>query len=149
MNQARRHEIVQRHQQGASRRRLARERGIARGAVDRVSAQVQAQRDGPAAPRPVPRRRGSLLDAQEPLRRDLPARYPNLTGRRAREELRARGFRGQYTIVRQRLRSLRPRPPPAPVVRFEAGPGEQAQMDHGAYDVDFRREGRRRVYLFS
>jgi transposase len=149
MNEAMRHEIVQRHQQGASRRRIARELGISRGAVDRVLAQVQAQRDGPAAPRPVPRRRGSLLDAYEPLLRELLARYPNLTGQRALEELRARGFRGQYTIVRQRLRSLRPRPPPAPVVRFETGPGEQAQMDYGVYDVDFRREGRRRVYLFS
>jgi hypothetical protein len=25
----------------------------------------------------------------------------------------------------------------------------QAQMDHGVYDIDFTREGRRRVYLFS
>src|SRR5260370_4975245 len=29
------------------------------------------------------------------------------------------------------------------------GAGAQAQMDYGVYDVDFIREGRRRVYLFS
>jgi transposase len=149
MNEAVRHEIVQRHQQGASRRRIARELGISRGAVDRVLAQVQAQRDGPATAVPPPRRRGSLVDEYEPLLKELLAQYPNLTGQRALEELRARGFRGQYTTVRQRLRLLRPRPTPAPVVRFETGPGEQAQMDYGVYDVDFRREGRRRVYLFS
>jgi transposase len=149
MNEATRHEIVQRHQQGASRRRIARELGISRGAVARVLAKVQAQRDGPATPVPPPRRRGSLVDAYEALLQELLAKYPNLTGQRALEELRARGFRGQYTIVRQRLRQLRPTPTPTPVVRFETGPGEQAQMDYGVYDLDFTREGRRRVYLFS
>jgi transposase len=149
MNEAVRHEIVQRHQQGASRRQIARELGISRGAVSRVLAQVQAQRDGPAPPLPPRRRRGSLVDAYEPLLKELLAQYPNLTGQRALEELRGRGFTGQYTVVRQRLKQLRPRPAPAAVVRFETGPGEQAQMDYGVYDVDFTREGRRRVYLFS
>lgn len=68
---------------------------------------------------------------------------------RALQELRQRGFSGGYTVVRQRVRLLRPRPAPAPVPRFETGPGQQAQMDFGVYDLDFTREGRRRVYLFS
>jgi len=149
MTEAMRHEIVQRHQQGASRRAIARELGITRGAVARVLAQVQAQRDGQAAPLPKPRRRGSILDAYEPILKELLAKYPDLTVERALQELQARGFRGRYTIVRQRMRLLRPRATPTPVARFETGPGQQAQMDFGIYDIDFTREGRRRVYLFS
>jgi transposase len=149
MNEALRHEIVQRQQHGASIRSIAKALGIARGAVGRVLAQVQAQRDGPAALVPKPRRRGSLVDAYEPIRKELLARYPNLTVARAWQERPARGFAGQYTIVRQRIRLLRPRTTPTPVTRFETGPGDQAQMDYGVYDLDFTREGRRRVYLFS
>jgi transposase len=77
------------------------------------------------------------------------AKYPNLTVERAWQELRARGYTGGYTVVRERVRLLRPRPAPAPVPRFETSEGVQAQMDFGVYDIDFTREGRRRVYLFS
>lgn len=149
MNEALRHAIVQRHQQGASIRAIAQELGVSRGAVARVLAQVQAQRAGQAAPPSGPRRRGSKIDAYEGFLKDLLARYPNLTVTRALQELQTRGFRGQYTTVRQRLRLLRPRAATTPVPRFETGPGQQAQMDYGVYDIDFVREGRRRVYLFS
>jgi transposase len=149
MNEAMRYDIVQRHQQGASIRAIARELGISRGAVGRALALVQAQRERPSAPLPKPRRRGSILDAYEPLLQELLAKYPDLTVERALQELQARGFAGQYTIVRQRLRRMRPRAASTPVPRFETGPGQQAQMDFGVYDIDFVREGRRRVYLFS
>jgi transposase len=149
MDEAMRHEIVQRHQAGAGQRRIAAELGISRGAVARVLTRWRAARAGQGAPASGPRGRGSILDPYEPLLRELLARYPNLTVERALQELRARGFAGHYTIVRQRMRLLRPRQAPAPVARFETGAGQQAQMDFGVYDLDFTREGRRRVYLFS
>jgi transposase len=149
MNEATRHEIVQRHQGGAAIRAIARELGISRGAVGRALARVQTQRDEQTTPLPKPRRRGSILDEYEPILKELLAQYPQLTAERAWQELQARGFRGQYTIVRERLRLLRPRAPAIPVARFETDLAQQAQMDYGVYDVDFSREGRRRVYLFS
>ena len=130
-------------------RAIARELGISRGAVVRVLARVQSQRDGQSASLSRPRRRGSMIDAYEPVLKELLAKYPDLTVERALQEVQARGYRGGYTTVRERVRLLRPRPPAAPVQRFETGPAAQAQMDFGVYDLDFTREGRRRVYLFS
>lgn len=149
MDEALRHEAVQRHQGGASVRSIARDLGVSRGAVARALARVQAQREGRAAPLPGPRPRPSIVDPFEPVLKELLARYPNLTVERALQELRQRGFTGGYTVVRQRVRLLRPRPAPAPVPRFETEVAQQAQMDFGVYDIDFTREGRRRVYLFS
>ena len=148
MDEATRHEVVQRHQAGASIRSIARDLGISRGAVVRVLARLQAQREGRAAT-PRPRSQQSIIDPFEPILKELLARYPNLTVERALQELRDRGFQGGYTVVRQRVRLLCPRPAPVPVPRFETEPGQQAQMDYGVYDLDFTREGRRRVYLFS
>jgi transposase len=148
MTESMRQEIMQRRQGGASIRAIARALGIARGTVTRVLAHLQAQRDG-AAPLPRPRQRGSIVDPFEPLLKELLAKYPNLTNERALEELRAYGFSGGYTVVRRRLGLLRPRVSKTPVPRFETEAGMQSQMDYGVYDIDFTREGRRRVYLFS
>ena len=109
---------------------------------------MQAQRDGTTAAKPRACR-PSILDPFEPILKELLTRYPQLTVERAWQELQARGFTGKYTVVRERIRRLRPRTTPAPVQRFETLEAQQAQMDFGVYDIDFTREGRRRVYLFS
>jgi transposase len=119
---------------------------LARNTVSRALRQVEARRAGDGT---GPERRPCLLDPYEPVLRELVGRYPDLTATRLLEELKRRGFTGGYTVVRRRLRELRPRPAPPPVIRFETAPGAQAQMDYSAYDLDFAAEGRRRVYAFS
>ena len=152
MNEAVQNAIVERRQAGASQRAIARELGVSRDSVARVLARLAANRSGQARVAnlpPAPQRRPSMLDEYEPVVRELLARYPDMTAMRLFEELQARGFAGKYTIVRQRVELLRPRPTKQPVIRFETAPGGQAQMDYGVYDLDFLQEGRRRVYLFS
>jgi transposase len=146
MTEQKRNEIVSRWRAGESMRHISRELGVARNTVSAVLAQVEARRTSADFPS---RRRPSRLDPYEPFVEELLSRYPKLTAVRLLEELKQRGFSGSYSLVRQRLRVLRPRSISLPVVRFETGPGAQAQMDYAVYDIDFVSEGRRRVNLFS
>jgi transposase len=149
MNEELRNEIIRRWQGGAPMRRLARELGLARETVQGVVRRWQAGRAGQETPAGRPVRRPSLVDPFEETIRQLLQRYPDTTITRVFEELRARGFRGGLTIVRERVLQLRPEPTRQPVQRFETAPGAQAQMDYSSYDIDFTEEGRRRVHLFS
>jgi transposase len=149
MNEELRNEIIRRWQGGASMRRLARELGLARETVQNVVRRWQAGRAGQEASSSRPARRPSRVDPFEETIRQLLQRYPDITITRVFEELRARGFRGGQTIVRERVQQLRPEPVRQPVQRYETPAGAQAQMDYSSYDIAFSEEGRRRVHLFS
>jgi transposase len=146
MNEELRNEIIRRWGEGASQRTISRLLGIARKTVKSVLVLYESQRSGKP---PSTHRRPSLLDAYETAMQDLVSRYPNITITRMLEELRSQGFSGGYTIVRDRMQELRPDSVRPPVVRFETGPGAQAQMDYSPYDIEFTEEGRRRVHAFS
>ena len=139
MSEEIRHEIVRRHQGGASIRQIARELSLARQTVSDALRRWQAERAAanPTAGLPAqPQRRSRLLDAYDDAIRQWLDRYPNISVIRLLEELRAQGFSGQYTILRTRVNELRPRPNREPVVRFETPLGAQAQMDYSTYDID-------------
>jgi len=145
-------EVIRRWQEGTPMRRIAVELRISRYLVKRIILEHQKGRtEGMAHPDlPTPSEsRGSILDGHVPFIQDLLTRWPSITALRVHEELRGRGFGGKYTIVKDLVRRLRPEFRRVPVVRFESGKGQQAQMDYATYEIDFTEEGRRRVNLFS
>jgi transposase len=149
MNEELRNEMVRRRQGGASLRQIARDLGLARDTVQSVLRRWEAERAGTGSATAGTPRRPSQVDPFNDTIRQLLARYPDITVVRILEELRAQGFRGGRSIVRERVLELRPQPLRPPVQRFETPPGVQAQMDYSTYDLDFSGEGRRRVHLFS
>jgi transposase len=86
-------------------------------------------------PKPRPKKkRLSKLDPFQPLVRKL-VLEDGLTCVRVFEELRGVGYDGGYTILKDFVRSIRPRPARRPHERFETGPGEQAQVDLSQYKL--------------
>src|SRR5690606_17116764 len=74
---------------------------------------------------PVPHK----LDPYKPMILARLAAYPKLSAIRLFEEVRAAGYTGGYTRLKDYVREVRPRPLPEPVVRFETPPAQQAQVD--------------------
>jgi len=147
MNHSTRNEIIRLWYGGASHRRIAKTLGLNRKSVARVIEKHDEARSGADAA--ISSRRPSLLDPFQENITHLVERYPDITAVRLHEELGRLGFRGGYTIVKEKLRAVRPQPSREPVVRVETGPGVQSQMDYSSYEIDFTAEGRRRVHAFS
>ena len=161
-----RNEVVHRHHRGESERRIAKQLGVSRWMVTKILRRQHENRGvgepnatllqeaNPSEPipqslgRPI-HKRSSKLDAFEPQLQQLMDRYPRITVIRLQEELQSSGYAGGYSILAQRVRQLRARPAKPLTVRFETGPGAQAQMDWSTYEIEFTQEGRRKVQLFS
>jgi transposase len=119
------------HRQGKGIRTIARETGIARNTIRAILAGKSDGRYGPRQPRPT------KLDAHKGY---LQARIEGagkiqLPATVLLRELRANGYDGGITQLKDYLRAIRPTPPDEPVVRFETEPGRQLQIDF----VVFRR----------
>jgi len=145
------HQLVTLHAQGWSIRTLSRHFCVSRNTVRRILRKHKSKRDhgrnavGQGSPLP----RASKLDPHLPRIRALLDQFPDITGERLYEELRADGYAGGISILRDRLRAMRLRPTKEPVVRFETDPGVQGQMDWSPYTIRFTRGGKATVLCFS
>src|SRR5690242_17600301 len=113
------------HRQGMSVRGIARTTGLSRNVVRRYLRSPEAPRYKRRVPRP------SKLDpfksyVAERLRAAAPSRIPATV---LLIELRARGYQGGITILKQFVAGFLPEKRDDPVVRFETEPGHQMQVD--------------------
>ncbi len=79
-------------------------------------------------------RKPSLLEPFRPLIRKL-VFEDELTAERVLDEIRGVGYPGGYTILKQYIRTFRPKSSRRPHERFETAPGEQGQVDLSFYTV--------------
>jgi transposase len=138
------------HQKGWGQQRIADEIGVTRKRVRGILSRVREQREEGHSVLPrLPAKRGSQLDAFEPKILALLDDHPDITAVRLQEELRNDGYAGSYTIVKERLRELRPAAKASPVERFETAPGKQGQQDWSPFRIPFTKDGLTKVHCFS
>ena len=65
--------------------------------------------------------------------------YPGLSAQRLFDEVRAAGYPGGYSRVRDYVRAVRPREPTESVVRFETPAGRQGQVDFATFTLPWGR----------
>jgi transposase len=92
---------------------------------------VRRVRKGVKEPPPRP----SKLDAFKPLIQELVVKK-DLTATRVLREIRALGYLGGYSVLKEYVRSLRRRSRRRPHLRFETEKGKQGQVDLSTYTVD-------------
>jgi transposase len=120
---------------GRSKSALARELGVSRDTIHRWIRAGGLERELEGIPvqygprRPVP----TKLDAYKSIIETRLTVYPELSAVRLLEEIRAAGYTGGYTQLKELVRRLRPATPAAAVVRFETPAGRQAQVDFAEF----------------
>jgi transposase len=123
-------------EQGMTKTAVAEKFGVSRRTVHHWIKTGQLDRDlspetlfyGPRPP--VPRK----IDRYSSIILDRLDSYPELSAVRLFAEIKAAGYLGGYTQVKEYVRTVRPQPPEEPIVRFETPPGHQGQVDF----ADFR-----------
>ena len=138
--------ILDLHRQGLSVSAIARQIGIDR---KTVRAYIAKGLEPPAYKKRLSKQ--GMVSPFESYLRDRLTAFPGLTARRLFREAKEHGFAGGYSVVRDRVRDLRPAGGAGYEVRFETPAGEQAQVDFARFEVEFTDEPgvRRIVWLFS
>ena len=139
--------VIIMHAEGWSIRELSRRFHLGRNTIRRILRGHTSRRDQGHDILTKPAVRLSKLDVYAPLIKETLEKYPTITGLRVYEKLKDAGYTGGITIVREQLRKLGA-VKREPVIRFERGPGRQAQMDWSPYTIPFR-TGKATVQCFS
>jgi transposase len=119
-------EVVVLRKHGASIRELARSTGRSRNTVRRYLREGEAA----ATRKPAPKRAEKLDPFRDYIVERMKAAAPDrIPAAVLFREIKARGYDGGETRLKQFVRGLLPAAPPEPAVRFETEPGHQMQAD--------------------
>jgi len=120
---------------------LARKLGVSRRTVYHWIETAQLDRDlDDEAVRYSPRPPVSTkLDRFKGIVQERLQAFPRLTAQRVFEEVRAAGYGGGYTQLKQYIRQVRPRPIDDTVRRFETPAGFQGQVDFASFNLPWGR----------
>lgn len=118
---------------GLSKTAIAQRLGVSRGVIYHWlrTGQLTRDVDAPVARHYAPR--PTQLDPYTGIILARLATYPELSAVRLYDEVRAAGYPGGITQVRDYVARVRPRPEPEPLIRFETAPGHQAQVDFAEF----------------
>lgn len=146
------HDIVLLAQQGMSRRAISRSLKVGRNTVRETLTAHALERKKPhsALSRRPAQRRPSKLDEHRGKVDSLLNSFPDITAQRVFEELKAAGFAGGYTGVKELVRAVRPKP--AVTASQETtvyGPGEMAENDWSPYRIVFTHAPPKTLQAFS
>lgn len=119
--------------EGLSKTAIAQRLGVSRRVIYHWITTGQLTRDveAPAVRQAAPR--ATKLDDYTAIITERLATYPELSAVRLFAEVKAAGYPGGITQLRDYVARVRPRPEPEPVVRFETAPGHQAQIDFAEF----------------
>ena len=126
---------------GVSKAELSRRFGVSRRTIHEWVVTGQLDRDLSSdgsrySPRPpVPHK----LDPYAGIIDSRLEEFPGLSAQRLFDEVRAAGYAGSYSRVRDYVRTVRPREVPEPVVRFETPAGRQGQVDFATFTLPWGR----------
>ncbi|UNO48926.1 IS21 family transposase [Alicyclobacillus acidoterrestris] len=144
MTESEKMEVRRMYQEGVSISELSRRTGHDRKTIRKV---VQEQEDG-KKPLAGTKRKGSKLEPYKPYVEQR-MRFGVLNAERILREIREQGYTGGITVLREFMHPLRPAVSAKATVRFETGPGEQAQIDLGAFPYIDAEENRRTLWCFA
>ena len=134
------YDVLALDRQGMKWRAIARALRISRNTVRQIVREHGLARHSPhsALPTRHSSRRRSKLDPFRPQIEELFRLYPDITAQRVFERLRAQGFDGGYSVVKDLVRRIRPTPAPRPSLETAPRePGDMAECDWSPYRVTF------------
>ena len=140
LDEKRIHDVLQLDRQGMKWRAIARALRMSRNTVRQIVREHAGARQNPhcALPTRHSYRRSSKLDPFRAQIDELFRLYPDITAQRVFESLREKKFDGGYSVVKDLVRRIRPKPAPRPSLETAPRePGDMAECDWSPYPVTF------------